>query len=86
MAPVRTTAAASMPSSAMASVQWATTVHGALPSLTVTPPSTATANTVTTAAVAMRSTPPRPPTPGSARRRQAATHRATRARVTIEAR
>ena len=60
-------------SSVMATSQCATVAYGAFPSFTVTPPRIAAANTAASAPTAERSTPPRPPTPGSRAMRHAAT-------------
>ena len=70
----------------IATVQCASVANGALPSFTVTAPSSAAENPSATPSPAMRSTPPRPPTPASPRRRHAATNVAISASISTDAR
>ena len=84
--PARTTVAATAATRLIATVQCATVAMGVLPSFTVTAPSIAADNPSVIASAALRSTPPRPPTPGSSLVRHAATSSATSESRSIDAR
>ena len=84
--PARITVATSAATRLIATVQCASVASGTLPSFTVIAPRSAAKTPSPTASAALRTTPPRPPTPGSVRRRHAAASRASIESRRIDAR